>query len=127
MKPKPTKHLEHYRIRDGDLASDESYGMNGAFAIPLHRWHPEGYATAVVVCSDQGGWDHVSVHIDTPQEQRCPTWEEIDYVRKLFFRGDEWVMQLHAPGSKNINKHPFTLHMWRPQNEAIPTPPTDFV
>ena len=127
MKTKPTKFLERHRVRNGELASDESDGMNGAFVIKLHRWHPQGYATAMVVCSDRRGWDHVSVHIETPLEQRCPTWEEIDYIRKLFFRGDEWVMQLHAPADKNINEHPYTLHLWRPQNESIPVPPRDFV
>lgn len=127
MKPKPTKHLEGCRIREGALASDESDGWNGAFAIPVERWCPGGPATAVIVCSDQGGWDHVRVHIDTPMHERYPTREEIDYVRRLFFRGDECVMQLHVPGSKNINNHPYALHMWRPQNEAIPIPPENFV
>ncbi len=124
MRSKPSKFLERHRERDGELASDESDGMNGAFLVPLPHVRAGG---AIVLCSDKGGWDHVSVHIETPLRQRCPTWEEIDYIRKLFFRGDEWVMQLHAPADKNINVHPYTLHLWRPQNESIPVPPRDFV
>ncbi len=79
------------------------------------------------MCSDKGGWDHVSVHIETRSGIRCPWWDEIDYIRKLFFKGDEWVMQLHTPVDKHINKHPSTLHLWRPQDQVIPVPPRDFV
>lgn len=122
MKQKPSKHLEQYRIRGGELASDETFGNNGAFAIPL-----EGFRVAVILCSDKFGWDHVSVHIDTPNGQRCPIWDELDYVRALVFRGDEWVMQLHAPASKHINMHPHTLHLWRPQDQEIPVPLGEFV
>ena len=98
--------------------------------------------------SNGGRWDHVSVSLKT----RCPTWEEMCFVREKFFADDEWVMQLHPPKSENVNYHPFCLHLWRPQTiweiaeiashwEAegerwpyafdspgeIPLPPSDFV
>jgi hypothetical protein len=72
-----------------------------------------------VVASWGGGWDHVSVsHPD-----RIPTWEEMAYVKDLFFGDDEAAMQLHPPKSEYVNNHPRCLHLWKPQYAEIPTPP----
>jgi hypothetical protein len=43
-------------------------------------------------------------------------------VKRLFFCRYEWAMELHAPQSKHINIHPYTLHLWRPQEAEIPVP-----
>lgn len=124
MKQAPSKFLESYRVSDGPLKSDPTYGMNGAFWLPLVG-EP---ATFVIVVSDLAAWDHVSVHIEKKdEERRIPTWDEMEYIRKLFFRGDEWVMQLHAPADKHINMNPYTLHLWRPQKQTIPIPPAEMV
>lgn len=110
MKSKPSKFLEQHRLLS---ESDASYGNNGAFQIL-------GGATDLrIVASDGEDWDHVSV--STPD--RCPTWDEMCYVKGLFFRGDEWAIQLHPPPAENINCHPYCLHLWRPQVGAILTPP----
>lgn len=111
---KPKKQIEERRVRVGPFASDESYGMNGKFGVPC------GTAVLTVIVSDGGGWDHVSVSLD----HRCPTWEEMCYVKRMFFRGDEWVMQLHPPEADNISYHDYCLHMWRPQEQDIPMPPS---
>jgi hypothetical protein len=71
-----------------------------------------------VVASNGMGWDHVSVsRID-----RIPTWEEMEFVKRLFFEDNEIAMQLHVPASDHINIHPYCLHLWRPQNKEIPMP-----
>lgn len=80
----------------------------GAFVV-LHR----GKRLRVIV-SAGGGWDHVSVSC----ADRCPTWDEMSYVKRLFFYPQETVMQLHVPERQHINCHPFCLHLWRPQTEA---------
>ena len=72
-----------------------------------------------VIMSTDGGWDHVSVSTPT----RCPTWEEMHWIKQRFFRPDEAVMQLHPPESDYRNFHPYCLHLWRPQRESIPLPP----
>ena len=72
-----------------------------------------GNAHLRVVFSDGRGWDHVSVSLAT----RCPTWGEMEYVRRLFFKADETVMQLHVPTTDHINQHDFCLHLWRPQSD----------
>jgi len=107
---------EKYRIRRGVLASDESYGCNGAFMVPLKT----NKQTVKVIASDEGGWEHVSVS----RSDRCPTWAEMCEVKDLFFGPDEWVIQYHPARSDYVNNHPFCLHMWRPVDVAFPTPPS---
>lgn len=57
-------------------------------------------------------WDHVSVSL--PDNSRCPTWDEMCFIKNLFFRDDETVVQFHPKKSEYINNHPYTLHLWRP-------------
>ena len=45
---------EEYRIKNGPLASDSTYGNNGAFDIPFESY------VLFCVASDGGNWDHVS-------------------------------------------------------------------
>ena len=92
-------------------------GIDGAaYRIPF-----EGRSLLVVV-SYGAGWDHVSVSLPN----RTPNWREMEHVKRLFFRDDEWAMQLHAPPAEHISVHPHCLHMWRPQDREIPLPP-DFM
>lgn len=124
MKTKPSKFLEQHRVTTGSYGSDETYGNNGAFGIP------SGGITLHVIASDGGGWDHVSVHGawgDLPAENVTPAWDQMCYVKSLFFRGDEWVVQYHPAESKYKNVHPHTLHLWRSQTAVMPTPPLEFV
>lgn len=76
-----------------------------------------------VIAASGDGWDHVSVST----QSRTPTWAEMELVKHAFFEDDETAMQLHVPPSKHINNHPYCLHLWRPHDVAIPTPPTIMV
>jgi hypothetical protein len=87
----------------------------GAFEVPS----PIDKAPLMIVASSGNGWDHVSVS----RANRCPNWPEMTHVRRLFFRDDETVMQLHVPEADHINVHPHCLHLWRPQQAEIPRPP----
>lgn len=71
-----------------------------------------GNARLCVIFSEGLGWDHVSVSLPT----RCPTWEEMCYVKNVFFDEHEAVMQLHPPRSEYVNNHPYCLHLWKPQS-----------
>jgi len=64
-------------------------------------------------------WEHVSVSMD----RRCPTWDEMDFVKRFFWKMDECVVQYHPPLSEYVNHHPYCLHLWRPTNDIIPMPP----
>lgn len=113
MRKKPSKFLEKHRIKTGVLKSDKSYGNNGAFEVPFRHFK------LTVIASDQGGWDHVSVSHPT----FTPTWKMMCFVKDLFFREDEVVVQYHPKKDDYINLHKHCLHMWRPQGIAVPTPP----
>ena len=94
-----------------------SSGNFGYFVVPI------GSALMNVLVSDGMGWDHVSVSLP----DRCPTWEEMCLIKRLFFAPDEVVMQLHPAEWNYRNCHPFCLHLWRPQDQTIPLPDPSMV
>lgn len=101
-------------------------GNNGSFVIPHHRIKNYVYFTIV---SDSIGWEHVSVSLGvrikgkgSKPVDRCPTWEEMCYIKELFWSDDTTVMQLHPPKSEHVNNHAYCLHLWRPTTELIPLP-----
>lgn len=110
--------VERFRI--------EGEGMNGAFRIPYHAGGynpgkaPRPDSTLAVIASNGMDWDHVSVHV--LDEDRCPTWEEMCFIKDLFWHRNETVVQYHPAESDYVNLHPYTLHLWKPQSAAVPTP-----
>lgn len=109
---------EQYRVRNGRLASDESFGNNGCFIVS----GPQG-AKLLVIASDQLGWDHVSVSTKT----RCPRWDEMCFIKDLFFDEDETVVQFHPKKSEYVNNHPHCLHLWKMHNHEYELPDSIFV
>lgn len=89
----------------------------GVFVLVRHG------STLRVIASHGMGWEHVSVSL----AHRTPNWGEMEHVKRLFFHDDETAMQLHVPPSEHISIHPYTLHIWRSQTEAIPRPPSIMV
>jgi hypothetical protein len=100
------------------MASDASYGCTGAFLVT----GPRGAKLKIIASNGHGSirWEHVSVSV----QHRIPNWQEMSWVKDQFFKDDECVMQLHVPKSEHINIHPNVLHLWRPLDETIPTPPS---
>lgn len=98
----------------------ECQGNDGTFVIPFD------HKTQLAVISSTGdGWEHVSV---SPfRKQRTPTWEEMSFVKDIFWGPEEMVIQFHPPKVAHINNHPYVLHMWRPTFTAIPLPPLNMV
>ena len=74
-----------------------------------------------------GHWDHVSVKARDSKGTRTPTWDEMCFIKDLFFQSQETAMQLHPPKSEYVNVHPHVLHIWKPQSKSIPRPPKEFV
>lgn len=101
-------------INPGAVADDN----NGAFVMT----GPDK-GTLRIIASSGGRWDHVSVSL----HYRIPTWAEMEWVKRLFFKDDETAMQLHLPPRDHVNNHPYTLHLWRPHGQQIPLPPKEFV
>ena len=61
------------------------------------------------------------------RQSRCPNWVEMDFIKRRFFEDHEVAMQLHVAPKDHINRHNYTLHLWRPQDRDIPLPPQEFV
>lgn len=121
---KPTNEfLERHRIITGPLASDSSYGNNGAFrfAIP-------GEARPIHVIASNGlGWEHVSVSFG-PESRKTPSWELMCQIKDLFWNTEEAVIQIHPPRSDYVNNHPGCLHLWRCiDGQEQPLPPSIMV
>jgi hypothetical protein len=108
--------IERGRIPDGYYSS-ESGDSFGAFILQ----YGETAALRIIANSadhDSGWWEHVSVSLPN----RTPTWEEMCWVKDLFWKEDECVVQFHPPRKDYVNCHPFTLHMWRPTRKKMPMP-----
>ena len=84
-----------------------------------------------IATAGEAGWDHVSVTVQTRvtplvggriEQERCPTWEEMEHVRRALFHETETVMQLHPPLAEYVNHHPYCLHLWRPTDREVPRP-----
>ncbi|MCP5018412.1 MAG: hypothetical protein GY938_24510 [Ketobacter sp.] len=84
---------------------------------------PKGDHSFKVIASWADGWDHVSVSLP----YRCPTWEEMETIKRIFFKDDEIAVQYHVPISEHVNIHNYCLHLWRPHVGEIILPPKEFV
>lgn len=81
----------------------------------------------MVIASSGMGWDHVSVRAIESGTERTPTWDEMCLIKDLFWDADDCVVQFHPPRSEYVDEHPNVLHLWRPSNTNIQTPPSILV
>jgi len=117
MKMSPS--IERFRIISGDWASPTGSDY-GAFLIPGPCRRELRVIASLGDANEDIPWEHVSVSLPN----RCPNWDEMDFIKNLFWDGEEAVMQLHPPRSAWINNHPYCLHLWRPMDGKIPLPPS---
>lgn len=110
---------EKYRLTHGPMGSTRENGNNGCFVIKAPR------STSILACiaSDGMGWEHVSVS----KPNQCPTWEEMCFIKDLFWEADDTVYQIHPPADEYINNHRYCLHLWRPIQGPMTLPPRHLV
>lgn len=113
--PKWVERVPHHTGEIGDK-------YNGCFLLASNENAQETLRVIASSDSDDTGWDHLSVSL----YNRCPTWSEMEFIKKLFL-GDVIAYQLHLPSKDHINIHPYVLHIWRPWRKEIPLPPTSYV
>lgn len=110
------------RIKHGPYGTDESDGNNGCFMI-----YSDGVKIRIIASTaefpEAQGWEHVSVSL----ADRCPTWEEMCFVKSLFWEDEECVVQFHPPKSDYVNCHPHCLHLWKDTRNIVLTPPSILV
>ena len=124
MKHRLDTRVELGRVTVGPFASIADLGPNGAFFVQ----GPCGAELKIIASDGTAGtaeqrWEHVSVST----VRRCPNWIEMCFVKDLFWDGGECVLQFHPPKSEYVNNHPYCLHLWRPLDQMIPTPPSEMV
>ena len=107
---------EQFRIQTGQMASHSGYGNNGAFEFKRNGF------TFFIIASDGMGWEHVSVHCRANKKDITPTWEQMCFVKNLFWSDDDCVVQFHPPKSEYVNIHNHTLHLWKQVKESFQTP-----
>ena len=117
MKPLIGRPFDQWRNTSAEIIAhygsvgDETCGV---FNVPVLS---TGVMLRVIASSEE--WEHVSVSLP----DRCPTWDEMVYLKRAFFKKDEWAIEFHPPESKNISVHPYCLHLWRSYAGNQPLPP----
>lgn len=112
--------IEQFRLTSGPYASAEGDDF-GYFYIP------RGKAQLGVMASsgdESIPWEHVSIKTRDFKGERTPTWEEMCWVKSLFWDAEECVVQYHPPESEYVNNHACVLHLWKPLGIEMPRPPS---
>lgn len=83
--------------------TEHPLGMN-YYLVPF-----QGRYLSVIADSKQG-WDHVSISLTN----RNPNWDEMCFVKNLFWNKDEMAIQFHPVEKDYVNLHNHCLHIWKP-------------
>lgn len=110
---------ERKRLTHGPMGSTKADGNNGLFNITSVKFK----RNFLCIASDGAGWEHVSVSL----RDRCPTWEEMCYIKSVFWDTEDTVIQFHPPESEYVNNHPYCLHLWRKIGQEAELPPRELV
>ena len=114
-----------YRITTGPFASSSLDGNEGAFEILRNQ------CLLICISSAMLRWQHVSCHKIITQQRRkarkIPTWNDMCFVKGLFWDEEDCVIQYHPPKSQYVNDNPFVLHLWLPVGIEIPLPPRELI
>ena len=96
---------EKFRVKSGPWASK----IGDVFGMFLVRHNDLGNRMTVMVAPSDSEWQHVSVSYP----YRTPTWNEMCFIKNLFWGEDATVVQFHPKKSEYVNNHPHCLHLWR--------------
>lgn len=126
-----TDHVEQYRrTRNTDSRFDTTVadGMNGIFIMSYPKDSNISFFCIVSDGNEEIPWEHVSARARRLNGQgkwheRVPNWDELCFLKDLFWQPDEVVVQYHPKKENYVNIHPNVLHLWRFKGE-MPTPPT---
>lgn len=121
------RRLDRYRDREWQASVAARFGtpfgpedLGGCFRFFVRKQETKELVEIRCIAANGDGWDHVSVSTGA---DRCPHWDEMERVKRLFFARHEVAMQLHVAPVDHISHHPHCLHIWRPHGMTIPLPP----
>lgn len=118
-------------IKFPEAYAQEQGSDGGVFLVP-YRLKSYPHRFYQVIASNGGAWEHLSVCVIEARHHRpmvplTPSWDDMNYLKNLFWEPEDCVMQLHPAESNYVNMHPNVLHLWRPTEQEIPMPPKEFV
>ena len=115
---------DQYPSREGDR-----FGM---FLVPKPD-NKRKFFSVIFDDGDKTGWEHASFKIVKGHGRKLyvlrsiPGWDECCYVKNLFWKEGECVVQFHPAKENYVNIHPFVLHLWKLRDGTFPTPPIELV
>lgn len=125
MKEKFCDVVERARILDSSKQGDRF----GAFRLTI----PGSKRSMLVLVSNGDDWQECGFklpaweHVSVSLPDRCPTWQEMCWVKDLFFDHEECVVQFHPPKKEYVNMHKHCLHLWKIVGTDFPRPPKETV
>jgi len=99
---------ERYRNSSGEFGTKPHSGNNGMFFVPCKKVKGKR-VVLTVIASDGIGFEHVSVS----RPDVTPTWEEMCFIKDMFWEDEDLVVQYCVPKDKYVNNHKHCLHLWR--------------
>lgn len=75
------------------------------------------------IFSYQMGWEHLSVSMPN----KTPSWDQMCLMKDIFWSEEEACVQYHPRKEDYVNNHKHCLHIWKPTDEILPTPPSILV
>jgi len=114
---------EKYRLKldpKNNLHTTAKNGNNGLFLITNNKG-----VKLYAIASDDLGWEHVSITVKN--KKRCPKWDEMCFIKAIFWGPSDSVVQYHPPQKENVSFHDTCLHLWRPIEGVFPSPPAMLV
>lgn len=75
------------------------------------------------IFSYQLGWEHLSVSMP----HKTPSWEQMCQMKNIFWGEDEVCVEYHPRKEDYVNNHEHCLHIWKPTETELPTPPSILV
>ncbi len=109
---------------DGTPFASKEGDLFGVFLIHRKALTKTTYSRSLKVIATDGEdteWEHVSVSL-TNNSKSCPSWEEMRYVKSLFWEPEDCVVEFHVGESNHIS-FAEVLHLWRWKNGTFPQPP----
>lgn len=107
------KFPEIYRFNPGGVYNTNPGDTFGMFIIPKSK-SPSARILKVIACDgNRTQWEHVSVSV-AENKHSTPTWEDMCFVKDLFWDENEDAIQFHPAKADYVNFHPGCLHLWRP-------------
>lgn len=116
---KINKDIIKYSVAHPLIGVHGDHVNNGMYLIPYRTYKIK------IIASSGKGWDHVSVSLDNLK--RTPNWDEMCFIKDLFWNKDETVVQFFPKDSEYVNNHQYCLHMWRKHGVNIELPPSYLV